>query len=138
MNRIIKLQVLIVICLIVAGMGMAGCGQTDKSASGGEGEYTSLEELDGKKVAVQMGSIFDKVLAENAKNVDVEYYNNFPDEITALDAKKVEGVPTTRMIFSQLQIEYESKYALIDEKIGSIPLAYLFPKNKEGKELTRI
>ena len=109
---------------------------TDGSATAaGGGVYTSLADLAGKRIAVQMGSIFDKVVSEKVPDAELLYFNSFPDEVTALDANKLEGVPTTKMIFSQFEASDKKGYAIINEPIGTIPLAYLFPKTEEGARL---
>lgn len=95
------------------------------------GEYTELAELAGKKIGVQMGTIFDRVAAENISNAEILYFNNFPDELTALGTGKIDGVPTTEMTFSQIRLQ-NAEYTVIDKKIGSVPTAYVFPKTEKG------
>ena len=91
----------------------------------------SLNDLDGKRIGVQMGTIFDKVISERIPNAEVLYFNNFPDELTALGADRIDGVPTTEMIFSQFQKE-NAEYTIIDEVLDYIPTAFVFPKTDKG------
>jgi len=96
--------------------------------------YGSLQELAGKRIGVQMGTVFDETAQENIPDAQILYFNNFPDEVTAIGANKIDGIPTLRMVFSQFRKE-DSRFAIIDEPIGTLPLAYLFPKNEKGKKL---
>ena len=90
-----------------------------------------LNDLDGKRIGVQMGTIFDKIISEKIPNAEILYFNNFPDELTALGADKVDGVPTTEMIFSQFQ-KQNAEYTIIDGVLGYIPTAFVFPKTDKG------
>ena len=98
------------------------------------GEYSSLAELAGKRIGVQMGTIFDKVASENIPNAEILYFNNFTDEVTALKEKKIDGLPTTEMIFSQFH-QQNGGYTIIDDSIGTIPTAFVFPKTEKGAQL---
>ena len=128
-NKVLKLA---------AGI-LAGCMLTAALAPGVRadaktGAYTSLSDLAGKKVGVQMGTIFDTVASENIPGAQVLYFSSFPDEVAALDAGRVDGVPTTKMIFSQFKTE-SAGYAIIEEAIGSVPTGYVFPKTDKGEQL---
>lgn len=90
-----------------------------------------LNDLDGKRIGVQMGTIFDKVISERVPNAEILYFNNFPDELTALEADKIDAIPTTEMIFSQFQ-KQNTEYTIIDEVLGYIPTAFVFPKTDKG------
>lgn len=91
----------------------------------------SLNVLDGKRIGVQMGTIHDKVISERIPNAEILYFNNFPDELTALGADKVDGIPTTEMVFSQFQ-KQNAEYTIIDEVLGYIPTAFVLPKTDKG------
>ena len=132
--RLLCLAGILIILSVLAG----GCAAEDgKAKDDGSGIYTSLAELSGKRIGVQMGSIFDEVILDRVPDAEILYYNSFPDEVTALEANKIDGLPTLKMIFSQFQQETHAKYAMIDEPIYSVPLAYLFPKNEDGLHLQK-
>lgn len=97
--------------------------------------YKSLKEMEGKRIGVQVGSVFDKIAEEAIPGVEVQYYSTFPDEINALKASKLDGVACVETVINQVQAQDES-IAVIDEPIGEVPLGFVFPKNEKGKLLS--
>ncbi len=112
----------------------ASAVQTVNTVSYPDGEYASLAELAGKRIGVQMGTIYDDVASKNIPNAEILYYNTFTDEVTALKEKKIDGLPTTEMIFSQFH-QQNGGYTIIDETLGTIPTAFVFPKTEKGTQL---
>lgn len=97
--------------------------------------YKDLEELNGKRVGIQVGSILDKMVEESIPGARIEFFSTFPDEINALKASKIDGVATIETVITQVQAQDDS-IAYIDEPIGAVPLGFVFPKNEEGKKLS--
>lgn len=98
------------------------------------GEYASLADLSGKKIGVQMGTIFDQVSSEKIPNAEILYFNNFTDETTALREGKVDGVPTTEMVFSNFH-QQNAEFTIVNEVLDTIPTAFVFPKTEKGELL---
>ncbi len=126
----------ITLAILMSFIGISGVFVTAASEDGGTRVpvYKNLEELSGKRVGVQVGSVFDKIVEEAIPGASVEYYSTFPDEINALKASKLEGVACVESVIIQLQAQDDS-IAYIEEPIGAVPLGFLFPKNEKGKKL---
>lgn len=58
-----------------------------------DGEYTSLSQMSGKLLSCITGSIFDQLTLKAIPDAKFAYFNNGTDELTALKAGKVEGIP---------------------------------------------
>ncbi len=129
---------IICICLltIMFTMALPGCGDAGEGTSSGDGQgvYTSIEELEGKRIGIQTGTIFDGLVKKNIKNVELLYYGGFPDLVVALKSNKIDAFPGTHMVLSQYLNEDDS-LTILDEEIGRNPSAYVFPKNEKGKAL---
>ena len=130
--RIVPLFVLL--CVLTACIPVMTKAADPAPNPDDEPMYGSLAELDGKRIGVQMGTIFDECAQKNIPNPKIYYFNNFPDEVAAIGANKIDAIPNLRMIFSQFRKE-DSRFAIIDEPIGTTPLGYVFPKNENGKKL---
>ncbi len=111
---------------------MMGCNH--KEDKKGEGIYSSISELSGKKIGVQVGTILDRMTKENVEDAEVLYFSSFPDIVVALKSNKIDAFPNGRMVLSQY-LATEDSLALLDEEIGRNPAAYVFPKTEKGKLL---
>jgi len=98
-------------------------------------QYRNLEELSGRHIGMQVGTVFDTFLMEAIPDVKIDYYNTFPDEISALKASKLDGVACLESTIIQVQIQ-DKEIAYIDKAIGTVPLGFVFPKNEKGKQLS--
>ena len=125
-----KLTCCVVLLLILCTL--AGCGKSDAGA--GQGVYTSLGELAGKRIGVQMGTIFDRLTRERLPDAKIVYFSSFPDTVVALKSNKIDAFPSTRTVLSQY-MNADDSITLLEEEIGSVPAGYLFPKNGHGKAL---
>ena len=132
MNHIKKLLFIGACFLIFLPALMSGC--SNERGRWEQGRYSSLSELSGKRIGVQMGSIFDKMTKENLDEAEIVYFNSFPDIVLALKSKKIDAFPNCRMVLSQY-LAKEDSLTLLDEEIGTNPAAYVFPKNKKGAAL---
>lgn len=121
------------LCLMTVMLLACGCaGRTDSTAE--EGVYTSLDELSGKRIGVQAGTILDGMARERISDAEILYFSSFPDIVVALKSNKIDAFPNGRMVLSQYLIEDDS-LALLDEEIGTNPAAYVFPKTEKGSAL---
>ena len=129
MKKRLKTLTILFIGIILISMVTAGCSRD--SSSSDEGVYTSVSELSGKRIGVQMGSIFDSVSRENIPDAQILYFSTFPDIVMALKSNKIDAFPSSRMTFSQYQAADDS-LTVIEGEIDSLPMAYVFPKNERG------
>ena len=64
-------------------------------------EYTTIDELKGKKLGMLNGVIFDQLLMSNREGFsqdDMSYYNSNAETVGALQAKKVDAMITDQPI----------------------------------------
>ena len=85
--------------LLLTLWALAGCSKSDAGA--GQGVYTSLGELAGKRIGVQIGTIFDRLTRERLPDAKIVYFSSFPDTVVALKSNKIDAFPSTRTGLSQ-------------------------------------
>lgn len=74
------------VAVIVAAEGGANAGEAVP-------EFTSFDELDGKKIGIINGSVYDKICEENlGGDYTFLYYNNMSDMVGALKAGKIDAL----------------------------------------------
>ncbi|MBO6017232.1 MAG: transporter substrate-binding domain-containing protein, partial [Oscillospiraceae bacterium] len=129
MKKLIQTITLSIVLLLILCV-LTGCGRADTGA--GQGAYTSLEELAGKRIGVQMGTIFDRLTQERVPDAKIVYFGSFPDIVVALKSNKIDAFPSTRTVLSQY-MNTDDSITLLEEEIGSVPAAYVFPKNEKGR-----
>ncbi len=129
--RLATLLFILVLLTLTTGMGSVCVS----AASGTPApKYKSLEDLRGKRIGMQVGTVFDVFLKESIPDVQIEYFNTFTDEISALKSHKIDGVATLDIVINQLLLEDDS-LAVVDGTIGAVPLGFVYPKNDKGKLL---
>ncbi len=135
-NNLMKTRLSIILAVLISFIGMSSILVSAVSDAGETRTpvYKSLEEMDGKRIGMQVGTVFDVFLNESVPGARIEYFNTFPDEINALKASKIDGVACLESVIIQVQAQDE-EVAYIDEPIGTVPLGFVFPKNEQGKKL---
>ena len=124
-----------IVCLFLFFLlpaAIMGCNEENKKE--GKGRYTSISDLSGKRIGVQMGSIQDTMTREKIDNVEFLYFSSFPDMVVALKSDKIDAFPSGKMVLSQYMATDDS-LTIVDGEIGRNPAAYLFPKTEKGKAL---
>lgn len=97
------------------------------SGSSTEGEFTGLDELNGRTVSVVLGSLFDTFVREAIPEANVEYYNSYSDQIIALKTGKVDAVALDLPI-AELITAQEPTLTMIDEKLADDAYGFAFTK----------
>lgn len=96
--------------------------------------YNSLDELNGKKIGIVTGSTFDTIITKRIKNVDLKYYDNAVDRISALRNGKIDAYVTDDAMANE-EIRYNNDLAILNDHIGVEKYAYAInPNNPELKE----
>ena len=124
-----KLYIL-TICMLLLACLLLTCAVY----ASGEGVYSSVDELEDKRIAAQQGTIIDQVVHERLPNSKTKYYNNTPDLVAALKSNKVDAMGCTEIFFKQYLAEDES-LALIGDPLATMDIAYLLPKKEKSKKL---
>ena len=125
-----KKQMIGLLLLTIIALLLCGCTPKQETVSG---FYTSIEELEGKRVGVETGTIFDDYARKYIKNVTVEYYNNYPDLTQALELGKIDCYLVDEPLMR----------VLIDENPNQRPLStleqdcygFIFQKTDRGAAL---
>ena len=81
MKTSVKVAVLCV-GLILLISAFTGCSNETDDAD--QGVYTSIEELSGKRIGIQIGAVLDKMTEDHVPDVKIYYFNSFPDTVVAL------------------------------------------------------
>ncbi|MBE6040546.1 MAG: transporter substrate-binding domain-containing protein [Clostridiales bacterium] len=106
----------------------------DSTGSGEKISSIKTDDLNGKTIGIQTGSIFDKYIAEAIPGAKVAYFSTFTDELNALKARKVDGICSTETTMHELMKQHDD-IALTEEPLGELGTCFLFPKNDKGKVL---
>ena len=109
---------------------LAGCNKTESNTE--TSQYSSVEDLAGKRIGVLTGTIFDMVAQENIADANITYYNADPDLPIALQAGKIDAYLVDEPIFKSFSRSYPSQYII--EKLSDDAYGYIFPKNSEKHE----
>ena len=101
--------------------------EADRSA---QGEYSTLDELAGRQVAVLSGSMFDQVLRERVPTAIPRYYPDIASMIAATQASKTDGFlvdsPSLRLILKR-----HPHLVAIDERLVNYDYGYALPKTEK-------
>ena len=107
-------------------------GQGQNSAS--TAEYTSLSQLNGKRIGVQTGTSFDKVVFEQLPDAEVSYFNTKADLVSALLTYKIDGYTVDEPVV-KVEMQQEDRLTYIPEYMENFEFAYVFPKTEAGQAL---
>lgn len=107
-------------------------GQGQNSAS--TAEYTSLSQLNGKRIGVQTGTSFDKAVFEQLPDAEVSYYNTKADLISALLTYKIDGYTVDEPVV-KVEMHQDERLTYIPEYMENFEFAYVFPKTEAGQAL---
>ena len=104
------------------------------SAACAEDISTALREYNGKRIGVQTGTSFDKMVTEKLPDAKVEYYNTKADLVAALTGYKVEAFTVDEPV-AQLLMREESRITYLPEYLDQYEFAFVFAKNEIGEKL---
>ena len=96
--------------------------------------YTSLKELDGKRIGVQTGTSFDKSVSEQLPAARILYFNAKADMINALQSGKIDAYTVDEPV-AQIQMTLDDRLTYLPEYLEQFEFAYVFPKNDSGSKL---
>ncbi len=99
-----------------------------------EGVYKSLSELDGKRIGIQTGTQYDRIVTKSLPNVTLSYYNTNPDLAAALVSNKIDAFPGDEPVL-QMMAEEDDRLYVLSEYMDSSDFGYMFPKTSEGNAL---
>ena len=115
--------------LYTAEIGILVRGDAAPSAG-----YTSLKELDGKRIGVQTGTSFDKAVSEKLPEARILYFNAKADMINALQTGKIDAAAVDEPV-AKMQMALNNRLTYLPEFLEQFDFAYVFPKNDGGRKL---
>ena len=74
-----------------------------------EGEYTSLDPLNGKSIGVQTGTAQEQIVQQSLPDAELSFFNSYSDLVTALDTHKIEGFPGDELVLRLITAENPKK-----------------------------
>lgn len=127
-NKVVKSFIFIVVIILIFVAFFMFRSTTDVKY------YNSLNELNGEKIGIATGSTFDSIIKKKLKNVDLKYYDNEVDRISALRNGKIAAYVTDDAMANEA-IKNNNDLTILNEPIGVENYAYAIdPNNSELKE----
>lgn len=99
-----------------------------------DGVYKTLDELEGKKIGVQQGTLYDGIVAERIDNIEICYYVTFADLLNALKTGKVDAIVAEEPSLITIR-ENDDSFTYIPEYLMEEHYACAFPKTEKSKAL---
>lgn len=97
-------------------------------------DYTSLQELDGKRIGVQTGSTYDQVTLDSLPNAKISYFNSYTDMVEALLSNKIDAYPADEPV-ARLIVAENSGLKVLEDPLESFDYGVVLPKTAEGQAL---
>ena len=119
------------IVLAVRSSDLEAVGNGKETQGTKTGAYTSLAELNGKRIGVQTGTSFDKAVFEQLPDAQVLYFNTKADMINALMTYKIDGYTVDEPVIKS-EMQQNGRLTYIPEYMENFEFAYVFPKTEEG------
>ena len=98
--------------------------------------YSSLSDLDGKRIGVQTGTTFDDITKNALPNATIEYYNSYADLVEALSSNKIDAFPADEPVLQLIKSENPS-ITYLSEHLDSFEFGVIMQKSDKGTALKR-
>ena len=119
----------------IAGFTIASCLQSNsRQQAASASRQLQLADLDGKPIAVKVGTNFDGMVSEKLPKSKMSYYDTQSDLVEALKTGKVDGFTVDEPVIKYMMTE-NSDLDYVREYMDSYEYAFAFPKTDEGKAL---
>ena len=99
-----------------------------------EGIYTAIDELSDKRIGVQTGTSFDKMIEEKLPDAEIQYFNSKADEVAALKGDKIDAFVVDEAV-SRILMKEDEQLACLPEYLDTFDAALVFAKNDKGEAL---
>ena len=103
-------------------------------ASAQSGVYSSLLTMDGARIGVATGTVFDAIVLETLPNAEVVYINSSADLIAALEAGKIDGFAVDEPAARQFCAE-NKRLTVMDEHLDDFEFGFVLPLTDTGDAL---
>ncbi len=105
-----------------------------EEASGAAGGFTSLDQLDGRRIGVQTGTTAADITLGRLPNAQISYFTTFPDMAMALKTNKIDGFPGDGLVLKQMAHE-DPSLVVLDEMLRTYDCGFVLAKNEKGRAL---
>ena len=106
----------------------------DETAIVQGGAFTSLDQLNGMRIGIQTGTVYDSMVAERLPEAEISYYNGKTDLVAALSGKKIEAFPVDEPV-AELLMRENARLTVLSEYLDQFDFAFAFPRNEAGEAL---
>ena len=126
-----------VVCTLAIAVMILSSLSFGVSAASKERAYPqSVDELDGLRAGVTVGTVFDKVVEDNFPNSKIEFFNAFADMVGALQSDKVDYFVTDGPMSVNMLSESEDMQ-VFKESLYDMPMGFIFRKGDEKSKQLR-
>ncbi|MBQ6373744.1 MAG: transporter substrate-binding domain-containing protein [Clostridia bacterium] len=98
------------------------------------GGFTSLDQLDGRRIGVQTGTTGEEITLRRLPNAQISYYSTFPDMAVALKTNRIDGFPGDGLVLKKMAME-DPALVVLDEKLRSYDCGFVLAKSEKGRAL---
>lgn len=132
MNKKINLAICIIVLILSFFIVRSFISSKNTSSNVGTDEYfTSLKSLEGKIIATNEGTSFDRFMEElYPGKFKYLYFPSLAHSIAALKANKVQAVVCDLPV-AELAVKRQSDLSILPEKLGGDKYGFAFPKNSK-------
>lgn len=122
------------IFLLVVLIFTGGCG-AKKEPAAQQTQYTSLSELEDKRIGVTTGSVQAIQAKERFPDADIFYYDSTTDMLAALRTGKIDAFAEGETLVRYIMPENPDLTYLEEYLSGTMQICAIFPKSEKGKAL---
>ena len=97
-------------------------------------EYNSIEELEGKRIGILTGTIYDGITKSVLSNADYHYYSAITDLTSALLSNKIDAFAEDESILKEI-IKNNKEIGYIPKEVSSVEVGVIFGKSERGLKL---
>ena len=132
-KRRLYLQYLLIIVLAITALFLSSCGAN--KARKVVTTYTSLSELEDKRIGMGTGSVQALQAEERFPNAEHYYFSSSTDMLNALRTGKIDAYADAEALASYMMGE-NPDLAILPEKLADgMKVGAIFPKTEEGRKL---
>ncbi|MBR6164332.1 MAG: ABC transporter substrate-binding protein/permease [Clostridia bacterium] len=119
---------------LVLMLALAAALPLPAESSAQEGIFTSLWQLNGKRIGVQVGTDYELLVEKLLPEAEISFYNSYPDLAAALETNKIDGFPGDEPVLKFMAAE-DSQLAVLPEDMDPVEMACVLPRSESGRKL---
>lgn len=128
-NRITKNYASILLVLFVIGLLLTGTLSTAYAA-----EYQTITDLNGKKIGVQTGCLYETHIADKCPDAEIQYFTMPQDMILALNSQKIDAYLIEEVGYYATAAAHP-ELAAMKESAGLCEAAVIIGNNEKQEKL---